>query len=62
MFFAPPTPSLFLCFKHRELKFGMQLEWVKSTIKSNVELDMTNCDVSMCHIQILSKTVAYSYS
>ena len=33
--------------KPKVIKFGKQLKYFKSTIKSNIELDMTNCDVSM---------------
>ena len=33
--------------KPRLLKFGTELKWIKSTTKSSIELDMTNCGVSM---------------
>ena len=29
------------------MKFETQLKWLKSTIEIIIEIDMTNCDVSM---------------
>ena len=42
----PSQVYSFVC-EPRVLKFGTQLTWVKSTVESNIELDMINCDVSM---------------
>ena len=42
-----PLPRVSQQVTGLQLNWTCSLQWVKSTIKSNIELDMTNCDVSV---------------
>ena len=47
MFSSPPQVYSRLCVHLMCWNLAHRQRWVKSTIKSNIELDITNCHVSM---------------